>query len=469
MTIKKVVLIEPRSPGTNVFSFARIPLLGLPILGGILQKMKLEVKIFCENLASINWQEVSKADLVGISSLTSLAPRAYQIVKEVKRIAKETKREIRVVMGGPHPTFLPEEALLSGADFVVRHEGEETLKELVESLQGTGSKSLNEIPGLSYRDGGEIKHNPNRPLIMDLDQIPLPDFSLIEGVKKINIFPVQTSRGCPYDCEFCSVTQMFGRKFRYRNPENIIREMEKINPQRHIFIVDDNFSGNPTRTLALLETMKKSGIKREWSTQERVSIAQKPEILKMMKETGCSRLYQGIESFNPEALNEWNKGQTPEQIKQAVPIIHSYGLSIHGMLIQGGDADTPETIERTITETIRCDVDTAQFFILTPPPGTRIHKRLQQEGRIFDEQWDRYDGQHIVFNPRQMSAWQVQKLSIEAFQRFYSLWRGVKWFVRGKIQNTFPVFYERWAINRWLKENKEFLEGLRRRQILQKS
>jgi radical SAM superfamily enzyme YgiQ (UPF0313 family) len=439
-----------------------MPLLGLPILGAILQKMKLRVKIFCEDLHPINWREVSQADLVGISTLTILAPRAYQIVKKIKRIAKDMKRKILVVMGGPHPTFLPEEALFSGADFVVRHEGEETLKELVENLQGRGSKSLEEIQGLSYWEGEEIKHNPDRPLIKDLDEIPLPDFSLVEGSERINFVPLQTSRGCPHNCEFCSVVQMFGRQIRYRGPESIVEEIKRTKPGRHIFINDDNFSANPKRTLTLLEAMKRAGIKREWSTQETVGIAWKKEIMKLMRETGCMRLYQGLESFNPEALKEWGKPQTPEQIKEALTIIHDYGFLIHGMFVLGGDADTPDTIRETVNSALHYGIDTAQFFILVPPPGTKLHQRLNQAGRILDRDWSHYDGQHVVFTPQQMSPWQLQKLAIEAFQRFYTFWRGIEWAFRGKFTNSFFALYGRKIIRKWLKENKAYLEKLKR-------
>ena len=459
--IEKVVLIEPRSPGLNFFSQSKIPLLGLPILGAILQKMGLRVRIFCENIAPINWQEVSQADLVGISALTSTAPRAYELVGKVKEIAKERGREILVVMGGAHPTFLPEESLFAGADFVVRREGEETLKELIENLQEKGSKDLEEINGLSYWEREEIRHNPERPLIEDFDQIPLTDFSLIEGSEKIKSVPLQTSRGCPKDCEFCSVIQIFGRKIRFRSPESVVKEMKMIPPEKTIFIIDDNFSAHRQRTIALLNAIKEADLKRNWLTQERVSIAEEPDILKLMKETGCVRVCQGLESLNPEALKEWNKGQTPEQIKEAIPIIHEYGISIHGMFVLGADADTPDTINQTINSAINYGLDTAQFFILVPPPGTRIHQRFEQEDRIIDRDWSHYDGQHVIFNPRQMSAWELQELSIKAFQKFYAFRRGVKWALKGKKENSFLAFGGLLHIRRWLKENEWFLKNLK--------
>jgi radical SAM superfamily enzyme YgiQ (UPF0313 family) len=468
LKIGKIVLIEPRSPSIQFFNLARMPRLGLPILGAILKRMKLKVKIFCENLAPINWQEVARADLVGISVLTNLAPRAYQIATKIKEIAKEMGRKIPIVMGGPHPTFLPEEALANGADFVIRYEGEETLKELVECLQGKGTKTLKEIQGLSYFENEEIKHNPGRPLVKDLDTIPLPDFSLIEGSERINFIPLQTSRGCPHDCEFCSVIQMFGRGVRCRSPESVIEEIKRTNPRRHIFINDDNFSADPRKALALLEAMKKAGIYRDWSTQETVAIAWKKEVMKLMRETGCVRLYQGLESFNPEALKGWHKPQTPEMIKEAISILHHQGFLIHGMFVLGSDFDTPETIRETAKLALRYGIDTAQFFTLVPPPGTRLYQRLKTEKRIIDQDWSHYDGHYVVFLPKQMTPWQLQELAIEAFQRFYTFWRGIKWAIRGKVRNSFFAFYGSQLIKKWLAENSQFLEELKRKSKLLK-
>jgi radical SAM superfamily enzyme YgiQ (UPF0313 family) len=462
--LERVVLIEPHG-GLNFFSHARTPLLGLPILGEILRRMGLVVRIFCEKLAPINWNEAAKADLVGISVLTNLAPRAYRIAARLKEIARTTGRRIWVVMGGPHVTFLPEEALRNGADFVVRHEGESAFPMLVERLRGGDARALKEITGLSYWDQGEIVHNPGRPRLEDLDRLPFPNLSLIQGVERINVVPVQTSRGCPYDCEFCSVVQMFGRKTRYRSPESVVAELKRIKeafPRRHVFFVDDNFSAHPPRTLALLEAMRRAGIRFKWSVQERISVAKRGEILRLMRETGCTRLYIGIESFNPRALEEWNKGQSPEEVREGVHRIHREGLAVHGMFVLGADADTPQTIRHTVLSAIRLGLDTAQFFILVPAPGTRLYRRLDGEGRIFDRDWSHYDGHHVVFRPKHMSPWQLQELAIWAYRRFYPYWRGLRWALGLKLQNAYFAFQGRRVLRTWLGHNRAYLRVLRK-------
>lgn len=458
-SLDNIILIEPASPSIHFFHHARIPNLGLPILGALLRKMRLRVKVFCEQLAPIDWDAVAKADLVGISALTNLAPRAYEIARTVRALAVRVQRDIAVALGGPHPTFLPEEALAQGADYVVRGEGERIWQLLVRALREGGA--LNEIPGLSYREGGVNKHNPGCLLTEDLDQLPFPDFSLIEGAERMTCTPLQTARGCPYDCEFCSVVSMFGRKVRQRSPESVLEEFKQTEPDRHVFLVDDNFSADPERAQLLLEAMIAAGIRREWSTQERVSVAGRPDLLQLMCRTGCAALYLGLESTNPAALEEWGKGQSPEEVEEAVATIHAQQMWIHGMFVFGADADTQSSIRSTTDFALRSAIDSAQFFILTPPPGTRLYRRLEDAGRIFDRDWDHYDGQHVVYFPNQLSPQELQQLSVEATRRFYNLRRAASWSLRGKWRHAALALYGRRLLRQWLRQQAPSMTTLK--------
>lgn len=195
--IKNVVLIEPKAPGFHVFSRYKLPRLGLPLLGAVLeQELGISVKIYFQECARIDWDEVEKADMVGISTITSTAPAAYGLVDRVKKTCGAI-----VVMGGPHVTFLPEEALEKGADFVIRGEGEESLVELIRVLSGQGG-DIGDIGGLSYLRDGEVRNNPEREWIGDLSALPWPKLSLIQGFEKRSIIPIMTSRGCPFSCSF---------------------------------------------------------------------------------------------------------------------------------------------------------------------------------------------------------------------------------------------------------------------------
>ncbi|HEX7400681.1 MAG TPA: cobalamin-dependent protein, partial [candidate division Zixibacteria bacterium] len=196
MEIKKIIGIEPGPPGFHVFSAFKLPRMGLPIMGTVLRDKGYQVKIFCSDIAPIDWSEVLSADMVMLSTITSTATETYQIARKIKEKAKVLGKDIPIVMGGAHVTFMAHEALDQHADFVVRGEGEETILELLSWLEdGNDPNVISRIKGLSYKIGNRVHHNENRPPFMDQDSLPTPDLSLIQGWKNPSIFPVITSRG----------------------------------------------------------------------------------------------------------------------------------------------------------------------------------------------------------------------------------------------------------------------------------
>ncbi|MHB9020161.1 MAG: B12-binding domain-containing radical SAM protein, partial [Minisyncoccota bacterium] len=257
MTIDRVVLIEPKAPGVHVFSRFALPRLGLPILGAVLrERFRIEPTIYYQQTSRIDWKVVAESDLVGISSITSTAPEAYRLIRKIKTLGN-----IPVVLGGVHSTFVPDEGLDEGADYVVRGEGEETLVQLVSHLNGNGPE-LAEIAGLTYREGETTVHNPDRPRVEDLSALPWPDLTLVRNFDKFRIVPVLTSRGCPFDCNFCSVTQMFGRRYRFRDNDDVMAELRSLyalHPKKTFFFYDDNFTANRERTKDLMERMLAEG------------------------------------------------------------------------------------------------------------------------------------------------------------------------------------------------------------------
>jgi len=222
-----------------------------------------DVDVYVEDFRRIDFDAVARADLVGISTITSTAPRAYAIADKVRTMG------IPVLMGGPHVSFLIDEAL-EHADFVIRGEGERPLMAFIDAWEK--GLDLDEVPNLSSRGtDGRIFHNPILPMENDLDTIPYPDLSLLTPdlrSRKIPAsIPIQTSRGCPFDCSFCSVTGMFGKKYRFRSTENIIEELRRYDhPKTDIFFYDDNFAANRKRTKDLLQAMIREGFKFKWTT-----------------------------------------------------------------------------------------------------------------------------------------------------------------------------------------------------------
>jgi radical SAM superfamily enzyme YgiQ (UPF0313 family) len=447
----KITLVEPRSADWHVFSDFPLPRLGLPIIGAILKERGHTVQIFCEDLSPIEYDVLFSSDIVGISTTTSTAPTAYKIASLLK------ERKIPVVIGGVHATFRPEEAL-TYAPYCVRGEGEETILELVDALNNR--KNLSEIAGLSYIEDGQFHHNPQRPLLCDLDTIPFPDLSIIKGVEKMKITPIVTSRGCPFACSFCSVTPMFGRRYRMRSIESILDEISFRRP-RSIFFYDDNFTAKPERTKELLEGMLKRDITpSEWTAQTRTDIAKDRELLALMRKSNCLFVYIGFESVNPGTLKAYRKGQSLDEIKESIEQIHRYNIKIHGMFVLGSDQDTPETIQETVRFAKRYKIDSVQFLILTPLPGTKTFDELDKSGRIFTYDWSLYDGMHAVYEPKNMTPYQLQKGNIQALRSFYSLRAVLKLLFKLKFFNALLRYYGRRLSKRWEKKHRITLKNL---------
>jgi radical SAM superfamily enzyme YgiQ (UPF0313 family) len=466
MEIKKIVGIEPNPPGFHVFSAFKLPRLGLPQMGTILKEKGYEVKIYCPDIAPINWAEVLSADMVMISTITSTAPEAYNIAKKIKEKARVLGKNISIVMGGAHVSFMSEEALNNYADYVVRGEGEETISELILWLKnGNDVRRISEISGLSYKIGDRVHHNAPRPHLQDLDSLPTIDLSLIQGYKDVGIIPVLTSRGCPYDCTFCSVTKMFGHKYRFKSPEKTIEMLKhyrKLYPGMWVFFYDDNFTASPKRSKVLLEMMLESGLSFPWTAQARVDVARDKELLELMQRTNCKVLYIGLESINSKTLEEYNKRQTVEEMEEAIRILHQYKIKVHGMFVLGGEEDDRETIMQTVRSAIKWKIDTVQMVILVPLPGTPFYENLSAQNRIATFDWSLYDGHHVVYKPNKISAWELQYgVMLEAMPKFYSLWQVIKSAVKFKFKNFIFRTYGHWMLIKWKVHNSRYLEELK--------
>ncbi len=414
--IQKVTLIEPRPPGYHVYTRSALPRLGLPLLGAMLKKSGYDVSIYCEDFGEIDYADVLSSDVVGISTTTSTAPGAYRIADRVKAA------NIPVLIGGSHASFLPDEAL-AHADFVVRGEGEYTLMETMDALE-TGS-GYGGIKGLSYRVGNENRHNEDRELVCNLDDLPFPDLSLIHGNERIKVSPISTSRGCPFGCSFCSVIHMFGRKYRLRSVPSVIEEIRQLDAKQ-LFFYDDNFTAQPERTKTLLESMIREDLVVPWTAQARVDVVRDKELLKLMKRTDCQMLYIGFESTNPATLEEFHKNQSVDEIVEAVRILHEHGIMTHGMFVFGSDSDTVDDLRATTQFALKNKIDTIQFMILTPFPGTPFFKEIETQDRLLTRDWHLYDGQHVVFEPSKMTAYELQKEAFKAMKQFYSLKESIK-------------------------------------------
>jgi radical SAM superfamily enzyme YgiQ (UPF0313 family) len=456
--VQKIVFIEPTSPDYHIFNRYPLPRLGTIILGTILQKNGYDVKVFVEDFKEVDFAEVFSADLVCVSTITSTAPRAYEVAKQVKNYG------IPVVMGGPHPSYLPEEAL-EYCDFVLRGEAEQTMLEFVRAL--TRGEGYEEVKGLSFVKEGEITHNEMPPFYRDLDALPFPNFSLIQGYRQFkkrnasiftaDISPVLTSRGCPNDCHFCVVTKMFGRKYRFRSNDNVMEELRQLNPD-YIFFYDDNFTASPRRTKELLHSMISEKLCPHWAAQVCIDIGRDRELLDLMKKSNCHNCYIGLESINPATLKAYNKNQTLEEMKECLIQLKQRGIRVHGMFVFGSDEDSIDTIRQTVKFATKYRIDTTQFLIMTPLPGTKFYYDLDSQGRLVSRDWSLYDGHHVIYEPKKMTFFELQFETFKAMARFYS-WRQVlKRVAKFDFYNSMLKAYGNRVIKKWKKRNEYFME-----------
>jgi len=444
----KIVFIEPRPPDFHIFSRFILPRLGTLILGSILKQAGHEVEVLIETAKKLNYKKLLKADLIGISSITSTAKRSYVLGDELMRLGKT------IVFGGPHPSFFPEEALSHG-HFVLRGEAEQSILSFVHALEQRSG--LEKIPGLSFRVGDRIFHNPSAEPCLNLDTLPFPDFSLMDTGADLalrGIKPVMTSRGCPYDCSFCSVTQLFGRKYRFRSPENVMEELISLNLKKGdtVFFYDDNFVANPENTKKLLRLMIENKITPSWTAQVRVDCTKDQELLELMRESNCFFVYLGLESVNPSTLRSYRKKLTVEQIEDGINKFHQYGIRTHGMFVLGADPDDVQTIRQTAKFAIKNKIDTVQFLILTPVPGTRFFKEMDEQGRLLTKDWSLYDGHHVVHRPAGMTPYQLQKETMKAMAKFYSNWELLRLVLRFDFITFLYRTYGNYLVSRWRRQ-----------------
>ena len=222
-------------------------------------------------------------------------------------------------------------------------------------------------------------HNDVRPACPDLDALPPPDFSLFVGEENMASLPIMTSWGCPFDCNFCSVTAMFGRKYRFRSEESVMAELRAKKPRR-IFFYDDNLAANKKRLKRLLQMMIDDGIVVPWQAQMRTDVVKDEELLDLMKRSGCERIALGLESVDQETLDAFDKSQSVDDIVHALDTLHEHGILTHGMFVMGAGSETVQSVRDTIAFALEHHVTSLMLNIMTPLPGTRAVRRDGRRG-----------------------------------------------------------------------------------------
>ena len=418
----KILLISPtwkketKSKRLGRHRVFKTPPHNLLIIAALTPK-DMEIEIIDENIEKIDFDK--KVDLVGISTMTASSPRAYEIADIFR------EKGILVVLGGIHPTVLPEESA-QHADAVVIGEAEGSWEKLLQDLTKGGKQAL-----------AKFYQNPQRP---DPSKIPIPKRDLVKNKGYLLSRFLQLSRGCPFDCHFCSVTKFFGKKYRFRPVKKVIEEIKgmvgKSLGTRFLGFLDDNIVGNIAYARELFKALIPYNLL--WVGQSSINIALHEDVLELAAASGCKGLFIGFESISEASLGEINKSHNKIKFyEKAIKKIHQFGIAIEGAFIFGFDHDDKSIFRKTVKFIEKVKLDVIQFTILTPLPGTKLHEKLEKEGRIIDRDWSNYDMSHTVFQPKLMTPQELKEGYDWAYQRIYSpssifkrltgLFRGGRW------------------------------------------
>jgi len=396
--------------GTKTVANEVWPQTGLAYLAAVLEKDGHNTKIIdsmAENIAfneTFNKIKEFGPELIIMNTSTPTFTNDSIICDLIK---KEIKTKVGFV--GTHVSVLPERSMKrSNVDFLIIGEAEYTVKELAKKIP------LNKIKGISYRKNGKLKINQQRPLIHDLDELPLPSRHLLPNEKYTMPFtsgkPFVTiipSRGCPYKCIFCRSGSVWGKYTRMRSPESVFEEMKKVKEMGidYITFMADTFTINKKWTMRLCELIIENELEINWLCNSRVDTIDE-DMLRSMKKAGCILISYGIESGDQEILDISEKGINLEQSKKAVESTKKFGISMVGYYIIGLPGETWKTIKKTIDFSKELDTDYAEFHIATPFPGTKFYELAKSKGWLLSEEWE-------DFEEKDSSVLQTEKLSPE--------------------------------------------------------
>jgi len=424
----RILLISPPAQSAvKTVVGATGPPLGLAYLASVAREIGWKPKII-DGLAEEPTQrqiaEIVKRfspDVVGLTATTATVLDAY----EVARIVKETSPETLVMIGGPHATFMAEEVLREcpHIDLVVRGEGEITLKEILERIEK--GREFYDVAGITYRKGELVKENPPRPLISNLDDLPYPAYDLLPMekyvVEGIRFAAIMTSRGCPYNCIFCSSSLQFGKKWRAHSVKRVIDELKLLVEKfkvKEIEFLDDTFTLNMKRAIEIAKNIVKEKLDISWSASSRVNTFNR-EVGEAIHRAGAHTVYFGIESGSERTLKFIGKGISKRQAIDAVKAAKDSKLNALGSFIIGFPYETEEEIRETIRFANKVGVDLAQFTVATPYPGTRLWQIAVENNLLLTRNWRKYTTLDVVMKNIYLTPQKLKKLLLWAYIVFY--------------------------------------------------
>jgi radical SAM superfamily enzyme YgiQ (UPF0313 family) len=432
MANKKMLLISPKNPfgGGSV-----VPPLGLATNASYIPD-RYDVMIVDENVKQAKY---NGADLVAVTTNTITARRAYRLCEEFR------EKGVPIVLGGIHPSVMPEEASRY-ADAVVVGNGENVWEELLEDFERDRLKKV------------------YRPETFDLTQSAVPRRDLLKG--RYFFDSLQTSRGCPFDCEFCSVTRLYGGEYKYKPLDRIRKELESLRT-RNVLLVDDNILGvgkkAERRALKLFALLGEYGL--HWIGQASINIADNSEALRLAQESGAKAFYIGFESLNEDFLRSSSKRQNLKKgvrsYKEVINRIHDHGIAVLASFIYGTDFDTRDSLRRLVDFISESKIDAASVKPLTPFPGTRLYERLKQEGRLFnDHYWLEDPYPLFTFQPKRLSIQELAEATLDFLDMYNSI-NSTGYFVRSyRLTSSLRASFLAFFVN--ISDNHAYRKYIRR-------
>jgi radical SAM superfamily enzyme YgiQ (UPF0313 family) len=399
----KILLIYPTTldqQGTPVkYKKAYLPPLSLAIIDSLTPK-KHFVKVINDAVEQVDL--TADFDLIGITALTAQAPRAYQIADAFRSRGK------KVILGGVHPSLMVNEAS-QHADSVAIGEIENLWEEILVDFEKNQLKNI-------YKS--EAFPDLQKLVIPKWDNINLNIYRRSTGPKKMPRMPIYTTRGCVFNCKYCSVSKFFGRSYRFKPIENVLKEIDATGADSYVF-VDDNIICNADFSEELFKALSYKNIR--WWSQASTTILQKPHLIELAAKAGCNNLFFGIESINKENLKSVKKGfNNPEAYTELLQRLNKAGIRPWISLIFGLDHDNYDQLKKTIDFFYKTNIGDIVLWILTPLPGTDLYSEMMNDGRIFETDWSKYDLNHVVYTPMHFTPKELYDQFWKCYLELYS-------------------------------------------------
>jgi len=394
----KIVLVSPsgamhRFNGLFSRSLHYAPLTLTTLAALVPPELEADIEIYDESVERIPLD--LSADLVGITAITGTSPRAYRLADHYRA------NGLTVVIGGVHPTLMPEEAALH-ADAVVVGYAEQTWPQLLRDFSR-----------------GRMRSRYDQPLDFTMAGRPFPRRDLLLGKRYITTNSVEASRGCLHSCNFCVVPAVAGQSVHVRPVREVVAEVEAL-PGKEVVFVDVNLIADPRYARQLFAEL--APLRKWWFGLVTTAIAHNDELFRLMAASGCRGVLIGFESVTTEALASINKPfNRVAEYRRLVNRLHDAGIAINGTFVLGTDGDDRTVFERTVEVIDRLSIDLPRYSVMTPFPGTPLFSELARAGRIIERDWSMYDVEHCVISPRHMTAAELDEGLEWAWRQTYSV------------------------------------------------